>query len=753
MGFANVIVFKKAGDFDDALTYRIPDAFSGTVREGSFVTIPFRNRDEIGVVVGIQNEAPSTFDFSKIRELGTVSAIPGLLPHHLQVARFIAHYYRASLTRSLRLFLPKALWDGKIDPPTLVFVRLKTNPPPPVRGKKGQLILETLRASGGTVPLDGLKELCGGFGADTLNRLIELSAVETISEPLYHPFDPATVIVSPPDKPLTPDQMKAVELIRASNRPVLLYGVTGSGKTEVYRHLILDAVRQGKQALLLVPEISLTPQTIDMFRQSFGDRIALFHSKLSEGERLRNWWKVRSGAAPLAIGSRSAIFAPVSNLGLVILDEEHEWTYKQESAPYYRTHRIAEEMAKLWGAKLVFGSATPSAETYQSAKAGDYAIATLPDRIHNTEMPEMHLVDLRDEFKKRNFSVLSLILQNKIRERLERKEQVILFVNQRGLANAVVCRDCGFTEKCPRCDIALKYHRATGAISDFRPACPVGRFQISDSNRIIQQSQMDRLRCHYCDFSKSPELLCPQCRSAHIRHMGVGTQRIEEEVRKLFPEARVVRADKDTTDSKEGFEPIYRDFVDHKFDILIGTQMVAKGLDFGKVSLIGIVLADIGLHQPDFRSSERLYQIITQVSGRCGRREQRGEVVLQTYSPTHPTIRMASEQRYSEFIDLELKNRHAFGYPPFGRMIKFTVVGADLPALAKRIETERELLEDIATVNKLALKITSAPASVAKIADFYHYHVLIRSDHPEVLLDHWKIPKGWRIDVDPVHTT
>lgn len=742
-----MIIFKKAGDFDESLTYRIPESLAGQIQEGCFVEVPFRNRNPIGIVVGLEDAPPATFDPAKIREILGVFSSSGLLPRHLAIARFVAQYYRTSLGRSLRLFLPKALWDGKVQPPSRIFIRLKATPPPAVRGKKAQRILEILTTAGGPLPIEGLKEQAGGFGADVLRRLIELSAIEEIAEPVHTPFDPVTTVQSEPSISLTADQKSALQGIRDADRPVLLYGVTGSGKTEIYRHLILETVRQGKQAILLVPEIALTPQTIDTFRQSLGDSIALFHSKLSEGERLQNWWKVRSGAATLAIGSRSAIFAPVQNLGLVILDEEHEWTYKQESAPYYRTHRIAEEMAKLWGSKLVFGSATPSAETYHKAKVGDYETASLSERIHQTEMPQIHLVDLREEFKKRNFSVLSLILQNKIRERLERKEQVILFVNQRGLANAVVCRDCGLTEKCPRCDIALKYHKC------YQRSAVSGQQNSNSLMAYGRSLSADQLVCHYCQFTKAPELFCPNCKSANIRYMGVGTQKVEEEVRKLFPQARVVRADKDTTDNKEGFEPIYRDFVDQKFDILIGTQMVAKGLDFGPVTLIGIILADIGLHQPDFRSSERLYQILTQVSGRAGRREQRGEVVLQTYNPTHPTIRMASEQKYSEFIDLELKNRSAFGYPPFNRMIKFTVVGADSGALAKHIETERQTLEDIATVNHLSLKIASAPASIPKISDLYHYHVLIRAERPEVLLDHWKIPKGWRIDVDPVHTT
>ncbi len=736
MSYAQVIVFKKLGEFDDSLTYRIPKSLESSVKEGSFVEFPFRERKGQGIVASIVENIPAGVPEEKIRELNAVVRTDGIHPNHLKLARFIASYYRTSEARSLRLMVPKGLWEGAFEEPKTILVGSVAGITTPPRGKKAQKILEILSQAGGPLPLEGLKEQSGGFTADTLTRLVELGMVQKSEAPFFAPFDPKSAVLKESDKQLTPEQEEALAQIRSSDKPMLLLGVTGSGKTELYLRLIHETVRQGKQAILLVPEIALTPQTIGYFRQSFGDAIALFHSKLSEGERLKMWWKVRTGSAALVIGSRSAVFAPVSNLGLVILDEEHEWTYKQESAPYYRTHRIAEEMAKLWGSKLVFGSATPSAESFQKTSSGEYGIVRLLDRIQKTEMPLIHLVDLREEFKKRNFSVFSLLLQNKIRDRLAKNEQVILFVNQRGLANAVVCRDCGYTEKCPRCDIALKYHRF-----------------YQNSGFRSQNSAADRLVCHYCQFEKAPDLLCPECRSPYIKHVGVGTQRVEEEVKKMFPKARVVRADKDTTDGKTGFEPIYHDFLEKKFDILVGTQMVAKGLDFGNVSLIGIVLADVGLHQPDFRSSERLYQILTQVSGRCGRRGDRGEVVLQTYNPTHPTIRMAAEQRYPEFIESELRHRQAFGYPPYSRMIKFTVVGSDVGKLSKHIVAEREIIEDVAKANALPVTVASAPASIPKMADRYYYHVLIRSERPEILLDHWKIPKGWRIDVDPVHTT
>ncbi len=300
-------------------------------------------------------------------------------------------------------------------------------------------------------------------------------------------------------------------------------------------------------------------------------------------------------------------------------------------------------------------------------------------------------------------------------------------MNQRGMARAVVCRDCGYTEKCPNCDVALKLH---GGI---RP-------------------QDQKLVCHYCGFTKSPPLTCPSCHSPYIKHMGIGTERVEEEARRMFPEARIMRADSDTTKAKEGFEPIYRAFMERKFDILVGTQMVAKGLDFDGVTLIGIMLADIGLHIPDFRSHERLFQIITQVSGRAGRAEKKGEVVLQTYQPEHFAIQRAAFYDYDDFAESELKYRKELGYPPFARMIKFTVVGSDAEKLRKHIEVEQEILEDIFKVNSLDFKILSAPALIPKLSGQYYYHVLIRAENPHVIFNHWKPPKGWRVDVDPIHT-
>ncbi|MFC1734321.1 primosomal protein N', partial [candidate division KSB1 bacterium] len=631
-----MVIFKKLGEFDDELTYKVPEDFIAQCNVGTFVEVPFRSRVQQAVITSVSEKCDLSDE--KIRSISSALAEPKLASRQIELARFISSYYRTSMARALRLFLPKLLWNGKLNPPAIKVYRI-TDPKSVLRGDRQKQIFDHICQNGGGSSFDDLKKSIDKFSTASLNSLIKKDVIGEKTEIVFKPFDPKKDILKKPDKVLTSDQTSVIQQIQKADKPILLHGVTGSGKTEIYLRRILDTIQSGKQAILLVPEIALTPQMINYFQDFLGDHIALFHSKLGDSGRAREWWKVKSGYSPLVIGSRSAIFAPVDDPGLIILDEEHEWTYKQESAPYYQTHRVAYEMATKWKTELIFGSATPSAESYQKAEEGEYIYARLPERIHRSDLPPIEIVDLRDEFKKRNFSIFSLLLQNKIKEKLGKKEQIILFVNQRGLANAVVCRDCGYTENCPYCDISLKFHR---------------NFQ---SQVRVSSASGDRLVCHYCNYTKKPELLCPECRSPHIKHVGVGTQRVEEEACRLFPEARVIRADSDTTKSSDGFRSIYHDFLEHKYDILIGTQMIAKGLDFSKVSLIGIVLADIGLHRPDFRSSERLFQILTQVSGRCGRRENLGEVVLQTYNPDHPTIKKVSSYAYDDFIKKELKER------------------------------------------------------------------------------------------------
>ncbi len=666
MSYAKVSILKRPGEFDQPLTYKIPTALSQKCSVGQGVSVELRSQMTRGIVISLESKLSESVE--NVKEVQDFLPDLFLESETIELAKRIADYYQCSLLRALKLFVPRTLWQGK--------------------------------------------------GKRTLAK---------IEKEDYKKADPKMFPLAPLEHELTAEQSKALKTIASEERPILLHGVTGSGKTEIYLRMILEAVKKGQQAILLVPEIALTPQMIEYFQRYFGPYLALLHSKLSDGQKLHEWFKIKSGYAPLVIGSRSAIFAPVKNLGVLILDEEHEWTYKQESSPYYETHRVAEMMKEMTGCQIILGTATPRLESFYKAEVGDYAHIKLPNRINSFALPKVEVVDLRDEFKRKNFSIFSHALFSKIQDRLKKKEQIILFVNQRGMARAVVCRDCGLSLNCPECEVSLKLHGGTYGGAQY-------------------------MLCHYCSYRCEPQLTCPHCSSSNIRHAGLGTERVEEELSKAFPDARVVRADKDTTSNKLGFEPIYGAFKKREYDILVGTQMVAKGLDFPNVTLIGIMLADIGLHVPDFRSHERLFHIITQVSGRAGRGKAKGEVVLQTYQPEHHAIRMAADYAYDEFAAKELNFRKRLKYPPFSHLIKFVVTGFDLEKLKKHVQLEQEVLEDIFKVNKLPVTITSAPAMMSKIGKNYYYHVLLRSPDPHLIFNHWKPPRGWRIDIDPVNT-
>ena len=726
MDYASIIIFKKVGEFDDPLTYILPDSLRKKCQIGSIAKVPFRHIMTRGIVVKIDSSAPADLDVRKIKQIKEILNEFSLSPNQVYLAQFIADYYQSSLARALRPMFPRLIWKGDFHTPQCRQYLLCDNEIA-LRGNKQKAVVDALRHSQGMMTDIQLKQAVANLGSSTINSLLDKGIIREERKAAYQAVSDNVLPKKISDKKLTSDQSAILKRITATTKPILLHGITGSGKTEIYLHVILKAIQKGKQAILLVPEIALTPQIINYFRDFFGDHIALFHSQLTDTQRANEWWKVKSGYAPLVIGSRSAIFAPVADLGVIILDEEHEWTYKQESNPYYQTHRIAEELSKIWSAQLIFGSATPRAESFYLAKKGVYHYLQLSKRINQKSLPQIRVVDLRDEFKKKNFSIFSTILQKKIQEQLQSNRQIILFVNQRGVARAVVCRDCGYTEQCPHCDISLKYHREAWG-------------------------KADRLICHYCNYSKNVVLLCPNCRSTYIKHVGVGTQRVEEELQQLFPSVRIARADRDTVRSRGKFEHIYNAFLNHEYDVLIGTQMIAKGLDFSRVSLIGIILADIGLHLPDFRSHERLFQIITQVSGRCGRGDDPGEVILQTYNPDHFAIQHAASYNYHDFIENELRFREQLSYPPFSGMIKFVIVGSDLEKLRQHIQIEQEILEDIFKVNNLSFKIISAPAMIPKISDRYYYHVLLRAPDPQIIFKHWKPPRGWRIDVDPIHT-
>ena len=417
----------------------------------------------------------------------------------------------------------------------------------------------------------------------------------------------------------------------------LLHGITGSGKTEIYLQLIKRELEKGKTAIVLVPEISLTPQTIERFTSRFGkEKIAVLHSKLSNGERFDQWNKIKEGKAQIVIGARSAIFAPIKNLGIIIIDEEHDSSYQSESTPQYDSLEIARKIANEENIKLVLGSATPDTRTYKNALEGKIALIELTKRANNAKLPEVEIVDLRDELSNGNHNMISEKLKNEIQRNLENKNQTILFLNRRGFSNFIMCKTCGNVIKCKRCDISMTYHK-----------------------------DEHKLKCHYCGLEEHVPNKCPSCGSKELKYSGAGTQKLEEEVHKLFPNASTIRMDIDTVTKKHSHEDILTKFKEDKIDILIGTQMIVKGHDFPKVTLVGVISADNALNIGDYRASEITFQVLTQVAGRAGRGEQNGKVIIQTYNPDHYAIECAKEQDFKKFYQIESKIRKTLKYPPF----------------------------------------------------------------------------------------
>ncbi len=519
-------------------------------------------------------------------------------------------------------------------------------------------------------------------------------------------------------KQLTSTQKAIFKKILASKKPALLHGITGSGKTEIYLRTILEVLKKEKQAILLVPEIALTPQLVGYFAASIPkNKIAVLHSNLSEGEKLNSWERIHSNEVKLVIGSRSALFAPARNLEAIILDEEHEWNYKNDQTPRYHARAVALELAKIMGAKLILGSATPSLETYFAAKNGRLELLELPERVNKSKLPEVRIVDLRNEIKCENFSPFSELLQTKIREKLEKKEQIILLLNKRGFSSAVVCRDCGFILNCRDCSLPLTFHRV-----------------------------LNRCVCHACGYEKIPPADCPNCKSAAIKFLGTGTQKIESELPKLFPNAKILRADRDTTSLRGAHQKIYEEFRERRADILIGTQIVAKGLDLPNVSLVGVLLADIGLHLPDFRAGEKIFSLLTQVAGRCGRGKKLGEVVIQTYSPEHPALVNARTHDYKKFFREEIAERKNSFWPPFSKVVKFIFVDVNENFARNSAENFARKLKETGE-----RKVWMAPALISKLHGKFHFHVIWKGGDPRKLLAKIKLPEKVRVDVDPVN--
>ncbi|MBS4539734.1 primosomal protein N' [Clostridium sp. D2Q-11] len=497
-------------------------------------------------------------------------------------------------------------------------------------------------------------------------------------------------------------------IIKEFDDKFLIHGVTGSGKTEVYLQLIEKVLSEDKQAIVLIPEISLTPQTVERFVSRFGKKIAILHSKLSLGERYDQWRKIKEGKVDIAIGARSAVFAPFSNLGIIIIDEEHENSYKSSMNPKYDTIKVAEKRCELESSVLVLGSATPSINSYYLAKNGVYNLIEMNKRANNQNMPDVKIIDMRYELEKGNKSIISEDLYSEINSSLNNNNQVILFLNRRGFSTFISCRKCGYVEKCPHCDISLTYHKNKGW-----------------------------LKCHYCGFAKKPPEICPDCESKYIKYFGIGTQRVEEIVKENFEKNPVERMDLDTTSKKNSHEEILNRFRNKKVDILVGTQMISKGLDFPNVTLVGVVAADLTLNLPDFRASERTFQLLTQVAGRAGRGEDKGSVIIQTYDPNHYSILYAKQHDYKGFYEEEIQLRKAFNYPPFTNIISIVFSSTNQKSLENITKRVSDVIIKNIEYKNSKFDINNSivgpnPAPIPKIKNKYRWQILVKANDKDL---------------------
>jgi primosomal protein N' (replication factor Y) len=684
--------------------YLIPPELEGRVEVGTRVKVPFGRREVLGCVTSLAEHSDHDSLKSITKVIGTQSLVT---PRVLELARWIAEYYCCAPETALKSVLPDAVRKEQQGWRERLFVRLLPGSESIVNLTKRQAEVYHVIEENRSIALQELLKITGTTAA-TVRKLEDRGVIEIA--PQISERDPYANEEIIPTRPLELNSEQSVALDEVNKNPgkfFLLHGVTGSGKTEVYLQAIAHVLEQGKGAIVLVPEISLTPQTVERFKARFSTGslktlVAVLHSHLSAGERHDEWHKIRQGRARIVIGARSAIFAPVEPLGLIIVDEEHEHSYKQEEAPRYHARDVAVVRGQRESATVVLGSATPSMESYHNAKRGRYRLLELPNRADDKQMPLVRVQDMRTEKSKgdKGPPIFSQRLKEAIRDRLEQGEQTILFLNRRGFATSMQCPECGFVAECPNCSLSLTYHR---------------REQV--------------LRCHVCGHNVSAPKYCPQekCGSPKIRFHGLGTEKVEDVLRKLFPNANVTRMDSDALKRKDDYRRILGDFRRGKIDILVGTQMIAKGLHFPRVTLVGIVYADTGLHLADFRAGERTFQLLTQVAGRAGRGEVEGEVVVQTFSPVHPAIQFARRHDYEGYFDAEMEFREQLHYPPFTRAAMLTLRGRSEQKVSFSADYLKKQIEPIVeTITDLQVS-GPAPAPLLRAETFYRYQLMLRT--------------------------
>ena len=705
--YARVLVDDSGGNSFD---YELP-ARPGSVPlvVGSRVRVPMRTRTAVGTIIEIRGttEAQGVKLISEV-----VSAEPLLNPLLIELGAWIADYYCCSLEAALRAILPQVIRKAGVTHKTQLYARLLTTPGPDALaalGKKAPIqagILVYLKAAGQPVPVTELTEKCDATH-QAVQALVKKGLIASESTRVERdPFQNETFLhagrleLNAEQGQIFERVLRAIEQPpeKGAPKPLLLHGVTGSGKTEIYLQAIQAVLERGQSAIMLVPEIALTPQTVERFKSRFAatqQEVAVLHSHLSEGERHDEWHKIRDGRARIVIGARSAVFAPCRNLGLIVVDEEHENSYKQEETPRYHGRDVAVLRARMERCAILLGSTTPSLESYHNAVQGKYEMLKLTGRVDDKKMPYIRIVDMRMEAAKKS-SILSEKLITAIHDRLAKKEQTILFLNRRGFSTSLICPACGYVCECPNCSVALTFHRA--------------------QNRVI---------CHICGHTAVAPSKCPECRDPNIRYSGTGTEKVEDLVAKLFPKAAVKRMDADAMTRRDSYKEALNAFRTGKIDILVGTQMIAKGLHFPNVTLVGIINADMGLHLPDFRAGERTFQLLTQVAGRAGRGDVEGEVFVQSFTPFHPAIQFARHHDFEGFWEEEILHRRQFDYPPFTHLLLIAIrsphqARAEFSAqtLARRL---KEALPEGTTLND------PAPAPLEKSHGNYRFQLMLRT--------------------------
>ena len=694
--YAEVIINSEALEIDRPFTYKVPEEFNNEIKIGQIVKVPFGkgNKTSEGFILNLKNDDNIKFKTKNIAAI--LVKDPVIDEDDINLIEFLREKTLCKYIDAFRLLIPVGIMKGAKSKKKKVIV-LKNEDLSNIKNPDGyKKIVEFFKTNSGKYTKSELINE-HSISQYKLNKLIENEVLSIEEESVFRYND--RVYNKDSAKTLTIEQENIIrEYINSDDKMFLLKGVTGSGKTEVYMKLVERVLLEGKSAIILVPEIALTPQMIERFKGRFGVNVALFHSKLSDGERFDEWFRVKEGKAKVIVGARSAIFLPAKNLGLIIIDEEHENTYKSEQNPKYQTKEVAEYLSELKGCKVILGSATPSIETYYRALTGEMKLLELNSRVDNKPMPPMKVIDMRNELKGGNKSLFSRELFIAIQERLKRKEQIILFLNRRGFSTFVSCRSCGYVFKCDECDISMTYHK----------------------NGL--------LICHYCGKTKREPRECPKCHSKYVKFFGAGTQRVEEEVKKYFNNAGILRMDVDTTRDKHSYERIYNTFKNGEADILIGTQMVSKGLDFKNVTLVGILAADMSINIPDYRAAERTFQIITQVAGRAGRGDKQGEVLIQTYTPQHYSLQYAVNYDYEGFYEKEFTVRAMMKYPPFGKLLLINGTSKKEDLLKNFMHKITMMIKPLVE-NCLDIEILGPiPCMISKVKENYRWQIVIKGE-------------------------